>query len=147
MTPTTSTRTEAEYQNRKEPESLRLQAVAPVITASDVGASIAWYRDVMGFVVGEEWKNDDGVVQGAVMRAGAVDFNLTQDDFAKGRDRSKGVGFRLYCRTGQDVDKLAEDIKSRGGTLDQQPTDQPWGSRDFAVTDPDGFKISVGSQA
>ncbi len=25
----------------------------------------------------------------------------------------------------------------------REPTDQPWGARDFAVVDPDGFKISI----
>ena len=75
----------------------------------------------------------------------AVDFNLSQDDFAKGRDRPKGVGFRLYCNTVQDVDAIAARIKEHGGTLDMEPTDMPWG-RIFAVTDPDGFKISIGSE-
>ena len=51
----------------------------------------------------------------------------------------------MYCSTGQDVDKLAAQIKARGGTLIQEPQDQPWGSRDFAVADPDGFKITIGA--
>ena len=68
---------------------------------------------------------------------------LGQDDFQKGRDRQKGVGVRLYCTTGQDIDTLAADIEARGGELAQKPTDQPWGARDFAVVDPDGFAISI----
>ena len=32
---------------------------------------------------------------------------------------------------------------ARGGMLDQPPTDQPWGMRDFSLTDPDGFKITI----
>jgi uncharacterized glyoxalase superfamily protein PhnB len=79
---------------------------------------------------------------GVVLRAGAVTFLLSQDDFAKGRDRTKGEGLRLYCETRQNVDRLAADIKARGGTLYQEPTDQAWGARDFAVVDPDGFKIA-----
>ena len=43
----------------------------------------------------------------------------------------------------QDIDEVAAGIKARGGTLDQEPTDQPWGARDLAVSDPDGFKITI----
>lgn len=129
---------------RKQPETLRLRALSPSLTVSDIAASMKWYSDVMGFIVAEEWTHE-GRLMGATMRAGAIDFLLGQDDFAKGRDRVKGVGFRLYCRTAQEVETLAEAIKARGGTLDQEPTTQPWGVRDFAITDPDGFKISIGN--
>jgi uncharacterized glyoxalase superfamily protein PhnB len=59
----------------------------------------------------------------------------------------KGVGFRLYCSTTQDVDVLAKGIQARGGKLDQEPKNQQWGTRDFALTDPDGFKITIGKDA
>jgi uncharacterized glyoxalase superfamily protein PhnB len=66
-----------------------------------------------------------------------------QDDWKKGRDRVKGEGFRIYCGTTQDVDALARQIKARGGKLDSEPADQPWGGRDFSLSDPDGFKITI----
>ena len=132
-------------QERRQPESLRLRAVMPAITASDLQASVAWYRDVLGFMVAEEYQRD-GKVMGVRLRAGSVDFLLGQDDFAKGRDRQKGQGLRLFCVTAQDVDQLAAAIKERGGQLSQEPTDQPWGTRDFAVVDPDGFNISITTQ-
>lgn len=128
---------------RKRPETLRLRAVTPMLTVNDIAASVAWYRDVLGFVVKEEMKNDAGELQGGVLVAGAVTFLLGQDDFAKGRDRVKGEGFRFYLTTRQDIDQLAADIKERGGELLHEPTDQPWGAREFAIADPDGFKLSI----
>ncbi len=124
--------------------TLNLSGVMPAITVSDLGASIAWYRDVMGFVVAREIEHE-GQRVAAMIGAGSVQFMLGQDDFAKGRDRQKGIGFRLYCVSEQDIDELAAGIKARGGTLDQEPTDQPWGARDLAVSDPDGFKITISS--
>ena len=47
------------------------------------------------------------------------------------------------AETKQSVDDLAKRIKARGGSLDQVPTDQPWGMRDISLTDPDGFKITI----
>ena len=71
---------------------------------------------------------------------------LSQDDWKKGRDRVKGEGFRIYCSTSQNLDRLAEQIKARGGTLLQEPKDDPWGSRNFSFEDPDGFKITIASE-
>ncbi|MCP3961213.1 MAG: VOC family protein [bacterium] len=129
-------------QEREQPETLRLRSVTPAITVGDVEKSVAWYSDVVGFIVDQEMRHE-GELRGAVMRAGTVRVLLAQDDFQKGRDRAKGVGFRLYCATAQDVDGVAAAVKARGGVLDQEPTDQPWGARDFSIADPDGFKISI----
>jgi len=131
---------------RRQPETLRLRSLMPSLTVNDLAASLAWYRDVLGFIVAEEFRREDRVVA-ARLTAGAVDFLLGQDDFAKGRERRKGVGLRLYCITGQDVDQLAAAIKEKGGKLVQEPQDQPWGARDLAVVDPDGFVISISTGA
>ena len=119
-----------------------IRTVMSAFTVNDIATSIAWYRDVLGFAVADEMEREGSVV-GAVLRAGDIKFLLGQDDFKKGRDRQKGAGFRLYCTTDQDVDQLAAGIKERGGALAAEPTDQPWGARDFSVVDPDGFQISI----
>jgi len=118
--------------------------VSPSFTVGDLGKSLAWYRDVLGFEVEERYERE-GTLVGVGLRAGDVFLMLGQDDWKKGRDRKKGEGFRIYCTTNQDVDRLAAQIKARGGVLTQEPTDQPHGSRDFAVEDPDGFKITIGA--
>ena len=129
---------------RKKPENLRLRAVMPTLTVNDLHASLEFYRDVLGFIVVDTIEHE-GTLMGASVRAGTVDILLGQDDFTKGRNRVKGVGARLYCVTHQDVDEVAAAIKSRGGKLDSEPQDQPWGTRDFALTDPDGYKLSISS--
>ena len=131
-------------QERRKPETLSLETATPALTVNDIEASLAFYRDVLGFVVVDEMR-PEGRLVGASVRAGEIDFMLAQDDFAKGKDRVKGVGFRMYCTTSQDVDRVAADIKARGGTLVAEPADQPWGARDFSLEDPDGYKISISS--
>ncbi|HLZ46242.1 MAG TPA: VOC family protein [Gemmatimonadales bacterium] len=126
---------------RRQPETLRLRKLTPSFTASDLPRSIAFYRDVLGFVIGEEWR-ENGELAGCEIHAGAVTFMLGQDDFKKGRDRQKGLGTRVWCHTAQDLDRLAAEIKARGGVLDQEPQDMPWGDRIFMISDPDGFKLS-----
>lgn len=127
-------------QERKVPETLRLRSVTPSLTASDLEASLGFYRDVLGFVVVETYEEGD-TFRGAKLKAGSVHLYLGQDDFAKGRDRLKGAGIRLWCETAQDLDELAANIRQRGGELAEPITERSWG-RDFAVVDPDGFKLS-----
>lgn len=134
----------AKLKARKKPETLRLRSIQPGFTVNDITRSIAWYTNVLGFVVADPWMQG-GKLSGAELRAGAATIFLGQDDFAKGRDRAKGVGVRLYCGTAQDLDAMAQGIKARGGQLDHEPMVQPWGTRDFGITDPDGYKITISS--
>jgi uncharacterized glyoxalase superfamily protein PhnB len=133
--------TKAKPPARRQPETLRLRSISPSLTSTDLQRSIAFYRDVLGFMAGEEWR-EKGVLVGVELHAGAVTFMLSQDDFAKGRDRLKGVGARFYCTTAQDIDRFASQIRERGGVLDQEPKDMPWGKRVFMISDPDGFKLT-----
>ena len=126
-------------------ETLKMSSASPSFTVNDLEKSLAWYRDALGFKVEEKWEQD-GKVVGVYLQAGDVGFMIGQDDWKKGRDRTKGEGFRLYCTTKQDVDVLAKRIVARGGKLDQEPRDQSWGSRDFSLTDPDGFKITIAKE-
>jgi lactoylglutathione lyase len=127
---------------RLQPESLRLRSMAASFTVSDLDKSVAWYRDVLGFIVGQRWE-EAGQLRGIQMKAGSCDIMLGQDDFAKGRDRAKGDGFRLWVATVQDIIGIAERIKEKGWPLDREPAETPWGDWAFAVRDPDGFKITV----
>ncbi len=129
----------------KKSGGLRMTEASPSFTVNDLEKSLAWYRDVVGFAIDERWERD-GKLMGVSLQAGGVTLMIGQDDWQKGRDRRKGEGFRVYCGTTQDVDALAAAIKARGGMLDTEPTDQPWGSRDFSLTDPDGFKITIGKE-
>ncbi len=127
---------------RKQPESFRARGVSPSLTVNDLQRSIAWYRDVLGFTVQDRWE-DGGKLMGVELVAGSASIVLNQDDFAKGRDRRKGEGLRLWLGTVQDIDAFATRIKAHGGVLDREPRDMPWGARVFSISDPDGFKFNV----
>lgn len=115
------------------------------LTVKDVEASLAWYRDILGFVVDRPYERD-GKLMAVAMKAGTVRILLGQDDGARGIDRIKGEGFSLMLTTSQIVDEVAQRIKDRGGSLMTEPANMPWGSRIFRVQDPDGFKLVISSE-
>jgi uncharacterized glyoxalase superfamily protein PhnB len=135
-----------EQSRRSDPETLRLRRVTPSLTVADVGESLRFYRDLLGFVVDEIWEQEGRRI-GAALVAGSVTLLLSLDDGAMGADRLKGQGFRLHLSTVQDVDHLAAMVEARGGMLQEGPTDMPWGARAFTVIDPDGFKLTIAAEA
>jgi len=128
---------------KQKPETLRLRSVQPSLTVNDVERSIRFYTDALGFIVGARYPSEGGALRGASLKAGMCEIGLTQDDWAKGRDRKKGEGLRIWCQTTQDIDSLAARIKASGGRLTEEPHDQPWGGRSLGVDDPDGFHLTI----
>jgi lactoylglutathione lyase len=135
-----------EIQDRAQPETFRARTLVASLTVNDLARSVEWYRDVVGFIVAEEYEHD-GEVGGVSLKAGSIELMLSQDDGAQGMDRKKGVGFSLYLGTAQDVDEIADRIRSNGGTLLSEPADMPWGSRLFRIEDPDGFRLAIASES
>ena len=123
----------------------RLQAktLLPTLTVDDLQKSVAFFEG-LGFGVEERWE-EKGTLLGVNLRAGQTQIGLSQDDWKKGRDRRKGEGMRIYINTAQNVDQLAADAKKAGIALDAEPHDTEWGSRVFEVTEPSGFKLTIGS--
>jgi catechol 2,3-dioxygenase-like lactoylglutathione lyase family enzyme len=113
----------------------------PSFTVNDIQRSTEWYRDGLGFFVAERWE-EGGRLQGVMLKAGACQLGLSQDDFSKGRDRPKGVGFRLWCETAQDIDAIAKRLRSFGGKIVEEPSDR-WDAYSFTAQDPDGYKITI----
>ena len=121
---------------------LQAESLAPNITASDLPRSIKFYTEGLGFEIVHRHE-EGGVLRYVMLRGGAASIGLGMDDFAKGRDRKKGIGLRIWITTAQDISALAGRAKQAGITLDDGPAALPWGPMAFAVTDPDGFKVTI----
>ncbi len=132
-------------EERSQPEGFRGRELSVSLTVDDLEKSLAWYRDVVGFHV-EYTREREDELRLAVLLAGNVRIVLTQDDGAKGWDRTKGEGLSLRITTAQDLDELAALIQERGGALDSEPTETHAGTRLFRITDPDGFTYRIASE-
>ena len=123
---------------------LQAKGLAPSLTVDDLQQSIRFF-EALGFGIEERWE-DNGVLLGVMLQAGEAHIGVSQDDWKKGRGRTKGVGMRLFVETNQDIDALAARAKQAGVALDQEPHDTPWGTRAFEVTEPSGFKLTISSE-
>jgi uncharacterized glyoxalase superfamily protein PhnB len=122
----------------------KASALTASLTVADIRKSMAWYRDVLGFEVQQEYERE-GALRSVALQAGDVRILLNQEDGAKGWDRVKGEGMSLQFITSGSVDEIATRVKAGGSVIDTEPADMPWGVRMLRLRDPDGFKLVFSS--
>jgi uncharacterized glyoxalase superfamily protein PhnB len=116
-----------------------LVGAAPVLVVRDVLASVAHYRDVLGFRV--EFTYGEPVFYAGVERGHA----LIHLQAASETKRQPGHGAINIFVT--EVDALYQELKSRGARTLNEPRDYPYGMRDFNVQDLDGNDLCFGMES
>ena len=124
--------------------TLNATNVMPSLTVDKLDDSLQFFSR-LGFEIEEKWE-DEGVLTGAMLKAGNTRLGLSQDDGKKGSHRQKGVGFRLYVEASDNIDQVASRAKAAGIALKSEPHDTEWGSRAFDVQEPSGFLLTISSR-
>jgi len=109
----------------------------PVFVVSDLEASLAYYREQLGFDEAFRW-GEPPFYTG--IRRGAVAMHLTSDP-----DRATRIGLGTVAFTVADADAAHRELARRGARITVAIDDRPYGLRDFMVEDPDGNRLAFGS--
>ncbi len=118
------------------------------ITVDDQDRALAFYRDVLGLTVisdvqfeGMRWLSvgppsqpDVEIVLLPPLSPQAGERETILDLMRKG-----ALGGLIFST--DDLDETFETIRSRGGEVEQEPIDQPYGVRDCAFRDPFGTSL------
>lgn len=124
--------------------NLKAKVFTMTLSANDLARTLKFYTDGLGFELLDKFEQD-GKMMGAMVGAGDAKLGISQDDFAKGRDRVKGLGMGIVIETDQDLPALAKRAKDAGIKLEKELGPLPWGPMAFIVKDPDGFKVTISS--
>ena len=119
----------------------------------DPEAAIAFYRDTLGFEIrndveygGLHWITvgpPDQPGTSIVLYPPAATPGLTDDERRMITEMmAKGTYASLNLAT-KDLDDAFDRLQGRDAEVVQEPTDQPYGIRDFAVRDPAGNLLRV----
>jgi predicted enzyme related to lactoylglutathione lyase len=103
---------------------------APVLHVPDVPGTAAFYRDVLGFT----WDFGDDTYAVVWRDNSAIHFV---------RDEKSPSGIHLFQWV-KDVDAYYKEIVDRGAKVGKKPTNQPYGIREFGVSDVNGVGIVFG---
>ncbi len=120
---------------------------------TDNEASLAFYRDVLGFEVrndveydGQHWLTVGPPGQPAtslVLYPPAADPGITEAEAQTIAEMmAKGTFASINLATA-DLDATFTELQSGDADVVQEPTEQPWGVRDAALRDPAGNMIRL----
>lgn len=113
--------------------------LAPVFVVRDIHASVAWYRDVLGFEVAFVY--GEPAFYAGVCRGDATIHMQAASRATRQPGQSAANVFTA------DVDAFYAEISGRGATSLSPPDDRPYGMRDFDILDPDGNSLCFGTES
>ena len=105
----------------------------PVYPVADVAASIEWYRRVFGFEPRVVNPPGEVPVYAVLHRDGVSIHLLRRDEAPHGLTNPVEAQFWING----DLDELFRKIQALDVRVIQAPFNQPWGHRDFMVSDLD----------
>jgi catechol 2,3-dioxygenase-like lactoylglutathione lyase family enzyme len=120
------------------------------VLVHDPEAALSFYRDALGLEMRNDVAKGDfrWITVGAASQPG-VAIVITNylngspaDQDALAGLVAKGALNGVHFHT-DDLDGAFEKVRSAGAEIVEEPTEQPWGTRDFAVRDPSGNLIRV----
>lgn len=119
----------------------------PTLTVLDVEASLAFYREQLGFRQDLVEKDDGGTTF-----LGSVEVGDTVIMFESpgptvtlqpNHGERSGVTLNICLSAADDIDLLYERLQRGGVTICGPIGDRPWGNRDFMLQDPDGYRVVI----
>jgi catechol 2,3-dioxygenase-like lactoylglutathione lyase family enzyme len=126
---------------------------ASFLPHDDPDASLAFYRDTLGFEV----RNDVGrdkmrwITVGPAGQLGTsivlyppgVDPGITDDERRTILEMMAKGTYAIITLATDDLDGTFERLAAKGADVVQEPTEQPYGIRDCAFRDPSGNLIRI----
>jgi uncharacterized glyoxalase superfamily protein PhnB len=132
---------------------MKINILTTFLPHTDPEASLAFYRDVLGFEVRGDVGYEDmrWITVGPasqpdtqiVLTPPAIDPGLTDDERRVVLELvAKGAYASVVFAT-DELQQLFEKVEASGVDVLQEPMDQDWGTRDFAFRDPAGNTVRV----
>ena len=120
------------------------------VLVHDPDRALEFYRDTLGLELRSEVARGDflWLVVGA---ASQPDVAICVTNYLNGSPAdidalgalvAKGALNGVHFQT-DDLDAAFAKVRDSGAEIVQEPTDQPWGTRDFAVRDPSGNLVRI----
>lgn len=120
----------------------QLPRIIPVLAYEDIEAGHDFLVKVFGFTSGGLHRLDDGTVVHGEVTLGDCTVWLhrvaPEVGMVSARDRdgaSSGLSVHI-----PDVDEHYRRVKEAGAEIEREPSDQPYGLREYGVRDPDGHR-------
>jgi uncharacterized glyoxalase superfamily protein PhnB len=119
--------------------------IVPFLRYRDARAQIEWLVRVLGFEKISVFEDDSGGIAHAVLRFGSGSIQLSSPRGGESERPENPMGLGGLYLVVADPDALYARAKAAGAEITRELTDQPYGSREFSVRDPEGIGWSFGT--
>jgi len=116
----------------------------PIISTPNIERSLGFYRDLLGGTVTFSFPGDDGKPVYVGVDLGSSHLGIGFEADVARPPRPRPISLWVYA---DDCDAIVGRVRSAGGTVTEEPADQPWGERVGRVLDPDGNEVVIGQKA
>lgn len=123
--------------------------ITPILSVSDIDASIDYYTYKLGFSLNWRLADDDNAATFASIILGDSEILLGTIDFVPPADRDKlGAGIQLHVHVAPevDIDQIFNRARERGAKIIKEIENREWGERAFVVHDRDGYNLMIAQQ-
>jgi lactoylglutathione lyase len=116
----------------------------PMLSATDLAASLRFYRDLLGGVEAYRFPEDEPVFVTLRLGDSELGIGAVAGEPLHGRPQRPASGHRVeLCVYVHDVDTAVAACRAAGAPVVLEPVDQPWGERIAYVEDPDGNLVML----
>jgi uncharacterized glyoxalase superfamily protein PhnB len=124
---------------------VKLTHLTPVLNVSNVPASLDWFES-LGWERGFAWDDEGGMRSPkptfASVQAGEAEIFLCLDD-----QGARPVWMSWFLASRDELDAAYARAIEHGCEISMEPTDEPWGMREFHLRHPDGHTFRVSCES
>lgn len=122
---------------------MKALSLAPLLNVRDCAASIAFYRDMLGFTIVDAWPRD-GAPLYARLTNGTVELMLNEPEEALAMRGSEPYGGAILFLRVESVHALYDALVAKGCSP-RKPTSETYGIDEMHLRDPDGYWLGFSS--
>jgi len=116
--------------------------LSPLLAATNMKETIEFYTKTLGFEIGMVFPSVDNPEYVDLSKDGMVLMFIPAGNMAIGAGDKLGTGVDIHMQIDGDIDDYHAELQGKGVDTPGGIKDELYGIRDFAVVDPNGYRLT-----
>ncbi len=121
--------------------------ISPLLAVRNMKNTIEFYKNSLGFKMGMAFPDADNPQYVDLSKDEMCLMFIPAESIDIGSDEKLGTGVNLYMAVDGDIDEYYDELMGRNVRIAVEIKDEPFGIRDFAVEDIDGYQLTFSQQS
>ncbi|MDD4859460.1 MAG: VOC family protein [Dehalococcoidales bacterium] len=121
--------------------------LSPMLSVKNMKETVQFYEKSLGFKMRMAYPDAENAQYVDLVKDGMVLMFTPAKSSPLGWLQKPGAGVNLYLMIDGDIDAYYKDVKGKGVAVIADIKDEPYGTRDFTVTDNNGYKLTFNQYA